>query len=149
MSLIVRGLSEVARHFGKSTRTAQRWRQAGMPKLAGGRFDLDQVETWLKSARYLGASLRQLADDNEIQDLFELAVVELRRGLKHLCESFVKARGKTRARLVDGAIRDILRGVHHQQSLLEKEGGGAPKNDKPGRPGDSAGPGGEIDHGGV
>jgi hypothetical protein len=38
--------------------------------------------------------------------------------------AFVKARGKTRAQLIDRAVRDILRGAHHQQSLLERREGG-------------------------
>jgi hypothetical protein len=61
--------------------------------------------------------------DQEANALFGCAVVELRRGLLHLCESFVKARGPTRAKLIDRAVREILHGVAQQQSLLEKEGG--------------------------
>jgi hypothetical protein len=143
MSHIVRGLSEVARHFEKSTRTAQRWRRAGMPKLAGGRYDLGQVEEWLQGAKYLGSTFRQLEADTRVDTLFQTAVVQLRMGLENLCGAYLKSRGRNRALLVDRAVRDILHGTMRQVSLLEKEGGGAPKNDKPGMAGEPVGPGGE------
>jgi hypothetical protein len=124
MSHIVKSLVQVALHFGRTPRTAQRWRRAGMPKTRGG-YDLDQVDLWLRGRAYQGATLRQLEHDAQVQTLFELAVADLRRGLLRLCEGFITARGRTRARLIDRAVREILHGSARQQSLLEGEGGGA------------------------
>jgi len=122
MSHGVMTLVELGKHFGKCRRTMQRWRRAGMPRTAGGGYDVGQVETWLETARYLGATFRKMEADERVNSLFERAVVELRQGLQHLCESFVRARGKGRSRLIDRAVRDILHGAAHQQSLLENEG---------------------------
>lgn len=47
-STIVNSLEKVARHFGKTLRTAQRWAREGMPGLSGGRYDLLQIEAWRK-----------------------------------------------------------------------------------------------------
>lgn len=143
MSRIVRTLREVAEHRNRCARTAQRWRKAGLPKTPAG-YDLDAVDHWLEAKPYLGASFKQLEEEAQIQDLFHLAVLDLRRGLQHLCESFIKARGRNRAHLVDRAVRDILHGTMRQGILLEEEGGGAPKNVKPGPAGDNTGPGGEV-----
>jgi hypothetical protein len=118
MSQIAKTLREVAQHFGKCERTAQRWARAGMPRIAGGRYDLGQVEDWLKSTKYLGASLREFEAEAQAKDLFEVAVLQLRHGLENLCRAFVVARGRTRARLIDRAIRDILHGTMKQESLL-------------------------------
>lgn len=128
MSHIVRSLRKVGEHFGRTLRTAQRWRRAGMPKCSAG-YDLEQCADWLRARAGSGASLREMERQVLVEKLFDLAVVELRRGLQHLCASFVKARGKGRARLIDRAVRDILRGAHHQQSLLEGEGGARPPGD--------------------
>jgi len=124
--MIVKTLAELAKQLGVTPRTARNWRRAGMPALSGGAgFDVDQVEAWRKSVRYLRSSLRAMEEDHQNRALFESAVRDLRRGLLHLCESFVKARGGARARLIDRAVRDILHGAARQQELLEKEGGGA------------------------
>lgn len=120
MSHIVRSLREVAEHFGRCPRTAQRWRRAGLPRCSAG-YDLGQVEQWLKARAYIGASLRKLEEQALADDLFELAVQELRRGLQHLCQAFIKARGESRQHLVDRAVRQILKGCVVQASLLEQE----------------------------
>lgn len=120
---IVRSLRKVGEHFGRTLRTAQRWRRAGMPKCSAG-YDLEQCADWLRARAGSGASFREMELQALVERLFEQAVWELRRGLQHLCSSFIKARGKTRARLIDRAVRDILRGAHQQQSLLEGEGRG-------------------------
>jgi phage terminase Nu1 subunit (DNA packaging protein) len=125
---------ELAAHFGRTPRTIRNWRRAGMPTLPdGGRCDLDQVTTWLKSTRYLGASLRDLEEDERAATLIELAVVQLRRGLENLCRAFLVARGRGRDQLIDRAVRDILHGVMRQELLLEKEGGEGPRNERSSR----------------
>ena len=124
MSHVVRTLAQVAKHFGRSPRTAQRWKRAGMPRLPGHGYDLGEIAHWLKTASYLGATFRQMEADERVNALFESAVVQLRRGLQNLCQAFVKARGAGRIRLIDRAVRDILRGAAWQQSLLEQGGGG-------------------------
>jgi hypothetical protein len=96
-----------------------------MPKARSG-YDLEEIEIWLRGRAYLGATLRQLEADAQAQALFELAVQDLRRGLLNLCESFIKARGKTRARLVDQAVKGILTGCIVQVDLWERGGGAAP-----------------------
>ncbi len=118
MSYFVRTLREVGEHFGKTVRTAQRWRRAGMPKSSAG-FDLGQIEEWLRSKPYLGKSFQEMETEVQIQDLFDLAVMELRRGLRHLCQAFIRARGKTRQQLIDRAVRGVLHGCLVQASLLE------------------------------
>ena len=126
MSHVVRTLAQVAKHFGRSHRTAQRWKRAGMPRLPGHGYDLGEIEGWLKTVSHLGATFRQMEADERVNALFESAVVHLRRGLQNLCQAFVKARGAGRTRLVDRAVREILHGAARQQSLLEEEGGEAP-----------------------
>ena len=122
MSHIVKKLSDVARYFGKTPRTVQRWKRAGMPRTSGG-YDLGQVETWLKEMRYLGATFRAMADEKELQDLFEIAVLQLRRGLQSLCQAYVFARGKGRIRLIERALNEILHTTMQQASLLEEKSG--------------------------
>lgn len=43
---IVGSIDELARHFGKSARSIQRWVKDGMPRLPDGRFDLLAVTAW-------------------------------------------------------------------------------------------------------
>jgi hypothetical protein len=120
---IVKSKADVARYLGISYRTVQNWARAGMPRLSDGRYDSDQVETWLKEKRYLGATFRAMASDKEIQDLFGIAVLQLRRGLQSLCQAYVFARGKGRIRLIERALSEILHTTMQQASLLEtKEG---------------------------
>lgn len=128
MSHIVRSLREVGEHHGRTLRTAQRWRRAGMPKCSAG-YDLEQCAEWLRNRARAGASLRELDQQIRLDNLFDLAVRELRRGLQDLCQAFIKARGKGRDRLIDRAVRDILHGAARQQSLLE-QGGGEPCSHK-------------------
>lgn len=123
MSHIVRSLREVGNHFGRTLRTAQRWRRAGMPKCSAG-YDLGQCAEWLKTKSRAGASFRGLERQDLADKLFDLAVQELRRGLQHLCQAFIKARGKSRQHLVDRAVRNILKGCVIQASLLEEKRGG-------------------------
>lgn len=130
MPHVVQSLAEVGRHFGRCRRTAQRWRRAGLPRLSSGAYDLDEIGGWLKTTKGLGATFRQMESDEQVTILFERAVMELRRGLQHLCESFVKARGRTRATLIHRALRGILQDTMKQVSLLD--GGG--KAAGPGRP---------------
>jgi hypothetical protein len=124
MSHVAKSLQEVARHLGKSLRQTQRYARAGMPRISGG-YDLHQVEIWLKSAKYSGSSLRRLEQESLAADLFDLAVLELRQGLQHLCQVFIMARGKTRVRLVERALKGILQGTMQQCSLLEGREGEA------------------------
>lgn len=118
----VRTLREVGEHFGKTCRTAQRWKKLGLPRTALG-YDLAECKKWLEARAYTGATFRASELQVQVDRLFDLAVEDLRRGLQHLCLAFVKARGRTRARLIDRAVGHILIGVAHQQSLLEGEGG--------------------------
>jgi hypothetical protein len=120
----VRTLREVGEHFKRTTRTAQRWRKAGLPRTALG-YDLAECKKWLEARAYTGATFRASELQAQVDRLFDLAVEDLRRGLQHLCLAFIKARGKTRARLVDRAVREILQVTMHQASLLEREEGGA------------------------
>jgi len=63
---IVKGLGAVARHFGKSLRTAQRWaKEPDFPKLSGGRYDLLQVQAWLDARDGKPAARRQQAGDQQ------------------------------------------------------------------------------------
>ena len=123
MSQIVKSLREVGTHFGRTTRTAQRWRRAGMPRQTGSGYDLDQCADWLRARAGSGASLRELERQAMVERLFEQAVWALRRGLLDLCDAFVRARGKGRSRLIDRAVREILHGAARQQGLWEGEGG--------------------------
>lgn len=61
----------------------------------------------------------------QIKDLFDLAEGELRKGLQHLCQVYVSVRGKSRARLIDRALREILHSTMQQASLLENGEGEA------------------------
>jgi phage terminase Nu1 subunit (DNA packaging protein) len=126
MSHIVRSLREVGEHFGRCTRTAQRWRRAGMPKTHGRGYDLQKCEEWLRRAKNAGASLRQQELEAEINRLVELAATDLRAGLIHLCQAYLRARGQNRERLLDLATKRILKGTLFQLGLLEKKGGEAP-----------------------
>jgi hypothetical protein len=119
---ILRSVVDVALHYGRTPRAIRNWIRAGMPRLADGRFDLAQVELWLVERRHLGASLREMALQEEIRTLFEAAALHLRRGLQEFASAYVAARGKGRIQLLDRAVRDILHGCAHQQLLLE--GGG-------------------------
>jgi hypothetical protein len=121
MSHVVKTLEEVGQHFGKCRRTVQRWVRAGMPRLASRRYDLEQIGEWVKTARYLGSSFRQLEADARVDTLFQTAVVHLRVGLQNLCTAYLKARGTHRALLIDRAVRQILNGTLQQMTLL---GGG-------------------------
>jgi hypothetical protein len=124
LSQVVRDLRAVAQHLGKSLRTVQRYRKAGMPRIHGVGYDLSQCEEWLKKARYAGANLRQLEIEAEINHLVELASLELRSALKNLCKAYLKARGQNRERLLDLATKSILRGTLLQLGLSEEGRGG-------------------------
>lgn len=51
---IVAAKEDVAAYVGKSWRTVYRWVRQGMPMLPDGRFDLDQVDAWVRGKRGLG-----------------------------------------------------------------------------------------------
>ncbi|MFI5329624.1 MAG: hypothetical protein ACHQ2F_01110 [Desulfobaccales bacterium] len=93
-----------------------------MPQCSAG-YDLGQVRQWLKAKAYSGAGFRKLEEQALADNLFELAVQELRQGLQHLCLAFIKARGESRQQLIDRAVRQILKGCVVQVSLLEEEVG--------------------------
>jgi predicted transcriptional regulator len=116
--MIVKRVAEVAEFFGKTPRTVRNWIRAGMPKLSGGAgYDLQQVEDWLRSVKYLGG-FRGAEADLKAASLFESSVMHLRRGLEQLCRAYVSVRGKTRERLIARALRDIVHGVMRQESFL-------------------------------
>jgi hypothetical protein len=119
MTQVVKTLVEVGQHFGKCSRTINRWRRAGMPRLAGGGYDLDQIASWLRNKSYLGSSFRVLQAEAQVQALFQIAVAELHQGLEHFCEAFVKARGRGRDRLIEQAVREVLGDTMKQGNLWE------------------------------
>ncbi len=118
MSGVVKTLRRVGQHFCRDERTIRRWCRAGMPRRGDRSYDLKEIEEWLKRKRYLGSNFRQMEREETFATLFEIATLELRRGLEHLCTAFVSARGKTRARLIDRAIKGIIQGTMTQASLL-------------------------------
>lgn len=92
MSKIVDHPRQVARHFGRNIRTIQRWLLAGMPRLAGGLFDVDEIETWLQQKKPIAEleakprELEYLAQPvaAEVEALFGAGVTGLRQGFKTL-----------------------------------------------------------------
>jgi hypothetical protein len=119
-----------AAHYGRTPRALRNWIRAGMPRRADGGFDTDAVDLWLRERRYLGASLRSMAVDQEVRTMFEMAVYHLRLGLQEFAGAYVSSRGRNRARLIDRMIREILQSTAHQASLLETQGEGG--GDAPG-----------------
>jgi DNA-binding transcriptional MerR regulator len=117
---------EVAEFFGVTTRAVRYWEAAGMPR-RGRLYDLDQIRLWLRGRRLSGKSLQELQNETQVEDLFFLAVQQLRQGLQNLCVAFTKARGKHRQALVDRAVRGILYDAKVQVSLLQGEGEERPK----------------------
>jgi len=97
MSLILEHPRQVARHFGRSIRTIQRWIARGMPCLSDGLFDVEEIENWLKKqgpAEELKARPQEfeflpgpVAPD--VAALYGAGIAGLRKGLKTLSRALV------------------------------------------------------------
>lgn len=60
---IIDSVEEVARHFGKSVRTVQRWVSIGMPRMLDGRFDLLAITAWRRTKKGQDAPVMSGSND--------------------------------------------------------------------------------------
>jgi phage terminase Nu1 subunit (DNA packaging protein) len=118
---LVKTQVEVARFFQVTERTVSNWKKSGMPTKTRGGYDLDAINHWRQTQKYLGASLKACEQEGKTVALFQIAVGELRRGLEHLCAAYLLARGKGRQRLIDQTLKDIVMGTMVQGDLLGEE----------------------------
>jgi hypothetical protein len=88
---------QVARHYGVTTRSVERWIKRGMPVLSDGCFDSSEIDAWRSTkgpvedlkARPVELAFLSEPVPPDVVTLFSAGMAELRRGLKTLNRGLV------------------------------------------------------------
>jgi hypothetical protein len=97
LTMILTNKRQIARHYGVTVRSIERWIARGLPLLSDGCADSDEIDVWrqtkgpaqeLKARPVELAFLSQPIPEDVIM-LFTAGVAEFRRGLKTLTRGLV------------------------------------------------------------